>query len=192
MIRLPCCTYACSATSTISWKSFKFKASRIVASLQVVCMLSAVPASLHAFACTASPSKIPTCHTWRLSEASLHQYTESPPTSVQELSERPDVQYIAGGATQNTIRVAQWMLGQKGATAYVGCVGKDEYADKMREVGDKAGVTLQYMVDEKTPTGTCAVCVVNDDRSLVANLGAANNYHVRAPARPHALHVAAA
>lgn len=111
---------------------------------------------------------------------------------MQELSERPDVQYIAGGATQNTIRVAQWMLGQKGATAYVGCVGKDEYADKMREVGDKAGVTLQYMVDEKTPTGTCAVCVVNDDRSLVANLGAANNYHVRAPARPHALHVAAA
>lgn len=37
------------------------------------------------------------------------------------------------------------------------------------------------MVDEATPTGTCAVCVLEKDRSLVANLGAANNYKVRFP-----------
>jgi hypothetical protein len=34
------------------------------------------------------------------------------------------VDYIAGGATQNSIRVAQWILGTKNATAYFGCVGK--------------------------------------------------------------------
>ena len=28
----------------------------------------------------------------------------------QELADKPDVQYVPGGATQNTIRVAQWML----------------------------------------------------------------------------------
>ena len=30
------------------------------------------------------------------------------------------MQYIAGGATQNSIRVAQWMLGTPGCTAYFG------------------------------------------------------------------------
>ena len=117
--------------------------------------------------------------------ASASDHSLSPPPSttnpspLQELSAKPDVQFIAGGATQNTVRVAQWMLKEKDATAYVGAVGKDGYADKMKDVGVKAGVNVQYMVDEKTPTGTCAVCVVNKDRSLVANLGAANNYQVR-------------
>lgn len=91
------------------------------------------------------------------------------------------VQYIAGGATQNTVRVAQWMLKEAGATAYMGCVGDDEYSAKMRQVCASDGVNVQYMVDAATPTGTCAVCVVDSDRSLVANLAAANNYKVRRP-----------
>jgi sugar/nucleoside kinase (ribokinase family) len=95
---------------------------------------------------------------------------------MQELAEKPDVQYIAGGATQNTVRVAQWMLATSGATSYIGCVGKDTYAEKMKAVCLKDGVHAEYMVDESTPTGTCAVCVMEKDRSLVANLGAANNY----------------
>jgi len=40
-----------------------------------------------------------------------------------ELAKQPNVKYIAGGATQNSIRVAQWMLQEKDATAYMGCVG---------------------------------------------------------------------
>jgi hypothetical protein len=32
------------------------------------------------------------------------------------------------------------------------------------------------MVDPATPTGTCAVCIVGGERSLVANLAAANNF----------------
>lgn len=34
------------------------------------------------------------------------------------------------------------------------------------------------MIDEATPTGTCAACIVGGERSLVANLAAANNYKV--------------
>ncbi len=34
------------------------------------------------------------------------------------------VDYIAGGATQNSIRVAQWVLSKKFATSYFGAVGK--------------------------------------------------------------------
>lgn len=36
------------------------------------------------------------------------------------------------------------------------------------------------MVDKATPTGTCAVCIVGGERSLVANLAAANNFKVAA------------
>jgi len=87
--------------------------------------------------------------------------------------------YIAGGATQNSIRVAQWMLKAAGitnATAYIGCVGKDEFAKIMSECVEKDGVHAHYMVDESTPTGTCAVLVNGGERSLVANLSAANNF----------------
>jgi len=95
-----------------------------------------------------------------------------------ELAEKEDVKYIAGGATQNSIRVAQWMLQEPGQTAYMGCVGEDEYAKKMRDVCKVDGVDARYMVDKKTPTGTCAVAIKDSERSLIANLSAANNYKV--------------
>jgi len=94
----------------------------------------------------------------------------------KELAAQPGVKYVAGGATQNSIRVAQWMLQQAGATAYMGCVGEDEYSKKMRDACKADGVDALYMVDKTVPTGTCAVCITNNDRSLVANLSAANNY----------------
>ena len=46
------------------------------------------------------------------------------------------MEFIAGGATQNAIRVAQWQLGSgnKNATAYYGATGKDKYAKQMADV----------------------------------------------------------
>jgi len=76
------------------------------------------------------------------------------------------------------------MLQEAGKTAYMGCVGDDEYSAKMREVMEKDGVKALYMVDKSTPTGTCAVCITGNNRSLVANLSAANNFketHVQLP-----------
>lgn len=96
----------------------------------------------------------------------------------EDMVQNFDVQYIAGGATQNSIRVAQWMLGQKGACAYMGCVGKDKFAEEMKKDCNKAGVTVQYMEDESTPTGVCGVLVNGGERSLVTRLDAANNYKV--------------
>jgi adenosine kinase len=93
-----------------------------------------------------------------------------------EMVKMPNVQYIAGGATQNTIRVAQWMLQQPGATAYMGCVGKDANGETLAKACQTDGVAAHYMVDEKTPTGTCATLIVGIERSLCTNLSAANNY----------------
>jgi adenosine kinase len=96
----------------------------------------------------------------------------------KELEEKFQVEYIAGGATQNSARVAQWMLQVPGATTYFGCVGADHYAEELKKVASKDGVNVHYMVDASTPTGTCAACIVGGERSLVANLAAANNYKV--------------
>jgi len=93
-----------------------------------------------------------------------------------ELSAKPNVKFIAGGATQNSIRVAQWMLQEPGRTAYIGCVGSDDFSKRMTEACAKDGVKTAYKVDAATPTGTCAVCVVGIERSLCTNLNAANNY----------------
>jgi len=95
-----------------------------------------------------------------------------------EMAKRPGVQYIAGGATQNSIRVAQWMLQSKGATAYMGCVGKDANAETMKACCEKDGVTTSYMVDEATPTGSCACLIEGIERSLCTNLCAANNFKI--------------
>ena len=86
------------------------------------------------------------------------------------------VQYIAGGATQNSIRVAQWMLQHKHATSYIGCVGKDDFGRQLREKAEGDGVRVNYLETTEHPTGTCACLITDKVRSLVANLGAANHY----------------
>jgi len=102
----------------------------------------------------------------------------------QELTDMKGTTYCGGGATQNSIRFAQWMLQIPGATAYMGCVGKDKFADILKDSMDKAGCKAVYQIDETTETGTCATAIKDNERSLVANLAAANNYkvsHVQQP-----------
>ena len=94
----------------------------------------------------------------------------------QELVDNYQVEYIAGGATQNTIRVAQWMLQDRFCTSYMGCVGKDKFGRQLEEQALKDGVKVQYMQHSQQPTGTCACLITEKVRSLVANLGAANAY----------------
>lgn len=96
----------------------------------------------------------------------------------KDLADKKDVLYIPGGATQNSVRVAQWILKTPGSTSYYGCIGKDDFGEKMQAYCKRDGVDARYSVDESTPTGTCGVAVVGKERSLVANLGAANNYKV--------------
>ncbi|KAL6141955.1 hypothetical protein ACLB2K_060240 [Fragaria x ananassa] len=101
-----------------------------------------------------------------------------------ELASNPNVEYIAGGATQNSIRVAQWMLQVPDGTSYMGSIGKDKYGEEMKKNSKLAGVNVHYYEDESAPTGTCGVCVVGGERSLIANLAAANCYKVEHLKRP--------
>ena len=69
------------------------------------------------------------------------------------------------------------MMGRKSkSTAYIGCIGNDKFGNMLKTCAEKDGVTTFYHVDEKTPTGACAVLITDHNRSLVANLSAANCY----------------
>ncbi|XP_054804238.1 adenosine kinase 2-like [Prosopis cineraria] len=118
----------------------------------------------------------------KLNDAILAEEKHKP--MYEELATKYNVEYIAGGATQNSIRVAQWMLQIPGATSYMGAIGKDKFGEEMKKNSKQAGVNVHYYEDETAPTGTCAVCVIGGERSLVANLSAANCYksdHLKKP-----------
>jgi adenosine kinase len=97
----------------------------------------------------------------------------------EELTNVPGVQYIPGGATLNSIRVARWMLGGaagEAKLAYTGSIGKDRFGDILKSEAEKEGVSVPLQRVEGTPTGTCGVLVTGVSRSLVANLAAANKF----------------
>ena len=101
-----------------------------------------------------------------------------------EMTEQDNVKFIAGGATLNSVRVAQWMTGVPGATGYMGCIGKDKFGETMKEQCRSDGVNAHFKEDESTPTGKCAVLINGGERSLCTDLGAANNFtddHLETP-----------
>jgi adenosine kinase len=93
----------------------------------------------------------------------------------QDLIDNYKFDYLPGGATQNSMRVAQWFLENK-ATSYMGCIGQDEFGKTLTKIMTDARVHVNYLNKPEVPTGTCAVCITGKHRSLIANLGAANHY----------------
>uniref|UniRef100_A0A0B6ZW30 Adenosine kinase n=1 Tax=Arion vulgaris TaxID=1028688 RepID=A0A0B6ZW30_9EUPU len=85
-----------------------------------------------------------------------------------------DVEYVPGGATLNAIRVAQWLIQDPGATTFFGCIAHDEFGDILSKSAQAAGMNVKFQYTDREPTGTCAVVCTNKQRSLVANLAAAN------------------
>jgi len=110
----------------------------------------------------------------KLNDAILAEDKHKP--LYKKLADTHPVEYIAGGATQNSIRVAQWMCKSQGCTAFVGCIGEDAFGAQLENAARADGVNVQYMKQSTTETGTCAVLVKGGERSLCANLAAANCY----------------
>lgn len=108
----------------------------------------------------------------------------------KELVEKYPVQYIAGGATQNSIRVAQWMLNVPDSTSYFGAIGVDKFGETLEQFAIEDGVKVLYEKNASVPTGTCAVLVNGGERSLVANIAAANTFtaaHLETPEAKEAI-----
>jgi len=94
----------------------------------------------------------------------------------EDLKGNYQVEYIAGGATQNSIRVAQWIMKDAKSAAYFGCIGEDKDGEILEKVASESGVAVAYQKSKEHPTGRCAVLVTGHDRSLVTKLDAANHF----------------
>lgn len=97
-----------------------------------------------------------------------------------------NVEYTAGGATQNSLRVAQWILQVPKTAVFFGCIGRDRFGKILTERAQEDGVNVQYQYTDEQPTGTCAVLITKNgtQRSLCANLAAANCFtsdHIHKP-----------
>jgi len=116
----------------------------------------------------------------------LSKYNKKPGNAVlaeesdlplyKEIQSFKNVLYIAGGSTQNSIRGAQWMSPVAGVTHFIGSVGNDENAEKLKSAASFDGVQTHYYVSKTFHTGCCAVLITDNERSLVADLSAANDY----------------
>lgn len=93
-----------------------------------------------------------------------------------DLVQNYPVVYIAGGAAQNTLRGAQWLLPPK-STVYVGAVGNDKECDILNKAASKDGLRTEYQVTD-LPTGKCAVLITGTHRSMVTDLQAANAFSI--------------
>ena len=102
----------------------------------------------------------------------------------QDLPQKYDTKYIAGGACQNTLRVVQWIIRQPHVCTFFGAVGEDESLKIMTKSCEDVQLRVQYQIHSKELTGRCAVCVTDHNRSLVTHLGAANSFtvdHLKTP-----------
>jgi len=94
----------------------------------------------------------------------------------QDMISKLKVDYIAGGATLNTMRVAQWIVEKPNVISYFGCIGEDDYGKTLVNKSLEAGVNMKPQINKENSTGTCAVLITDNKRSLVANLAAANHF----------------
>src|SRR2546421_7921331 len=70
---------------------------------------------------------------YNLKEDNVIRGGEEHTTLIEDIvSNCQPVTYTPGGATQNAIRVAQWLLNDRGSTSFIGTVGKDSFGEIMK------------------------------------------------------------
>nr|CDJ82683.1 Carbohydrate purine kinase and Transcription factor CBF NF-Y archaeal histone domain containing protein [Haemonchus contortus] len=115
---------------------------------------------------------------WGLKENDAILCDDKHNAMFDELIEKFDVEYVPGGATQNAVRVCQWILNVPNRVAFFGAIGNDKYGDMLKSKAREAGVDAQYQINESVKTGTCAALIHNQHRSLCAHLAAANTFTI--------------
>lgn len=117
-----------------------------------------------------------------------------------ELVKNFKVEYHAGGATQNSIKIAQvrhahicfvksfwkygprmsivmnclqWMIQEPhNVGTFFGCIGKDKFGDILKQKAEEAHIDAHYYEQDEEPTGTCAACITGDNRWLFMTISA--------------------
>lgn len=123
---------------------------------------------------------------FHVQKSSASLLSEHQKNIFEELEKLPNVAHVPGGSGLNTARVAQWIAQKPHGefTNYVGCIADDHYGQILKSAAEKDGVNMHLEYTTKAPTGSCAVCISGKERSLVANLSAANllsSEHMHSP-----------
>ncbi|VDQ05083.1 unnamed protein product [Trichobilharzia regenti] len=102
-----------------------------------------------------------------------------------ELMKKPDVKYVAGGSTLNTVKMIQWILRKPLSCSFVGCIGADRMGDRIEAECRELGLETEFQTTKKPlETGKVAVLINGKNRSIVTYLGAACDLtvqHVKQP-----------
>lgn len=109
--------------------------------------------------------------------ASLAEEKQMP--IYDELWNMPNREAIPGGSALNSARSTNYMLKNAGLekqVTYFGSIGQDSKGEALEKELENAGVNAFFHKETETPTGTCAVVVVDKERTLCANLAAACKY----------------
>lgn len=86
-----------------------------------------------------------------------------------------ELHYSAGGAGQNAMRAAQWLL-PPNSVLFMGAVGQDSHSNTLQEAAKQDGLAVNYMQMQEEATGTCICLLTAGHRSLVASLNAATKF----------------
>jgi adenosine kinase len=96
-----------------------------------------------------------------------------------ELWDLPERAAIPGGSALNSARSANYFLknsGLESCVTYYGAIGEDTKGAFLEKDLAENGVNANFHKEKEVPTGTCAVIVVDKERTLCANLAAACKY----------------
>lgn len=113
---------------------------------------------------------------YKVSKGAASLLSEEQANIFADMEKEFPITYVPGGSGLNTARVAQWISQAPSGsfTNYVGCIADDKYGIILKEAAEKDGVTMHLEYTAKAATGSCAVCISGKERSLIANLAAAN------------------
>lgn len=98
----------------------------------------------------------------------------------EELVSWFQVNYLPGGETLTTVRVAQWMLHLPKATGVIGGIGNDTKGSLLSQICLDSGISPSFFVQDDEPTGAKAClktsnCDINLETNVVS-IAAGNTY----------------
>ncbi|VDO23559.1 unnamed protein product [Brugia timori] len=129
---------------------------------------------------------------WNLEEDDAIIADDERMPMFQELLDNYDITYTPGGATQNSLRVCQWILNEPNRSVFFGCIGDDHYGDILKQKTQEIGLRVYYQVKEKQKTGTCAALITNQHRLLLISASLINKCIFFLHSRSLCAHLAAA
>merc|ERR1711894_398881 len=89
---------------------------------------------------------------------------------------RPNLEYSGGGCALNTVRVFQWLSTTPNSAVFLGGLGKDDSGAVLESLVNSDAVLTAFAKQDDLPTGHCIALVEGAERTLAANLGAANKF----------------